>query len=111
MVTAQSVKELREMTGAGMMTAKSLPKPMSISKKHFFLREKDWHPLIKNREICAKALSDHIFTWAERWRMVENNIRTDFVAQNSEIPTFVKDIAMQSRINPTYLQEKKLPDA
>ena len=58
-VTAKLVKELREMTGAGMMDCKKALTATDgdMDKAVEFLREKDWQPLRKKQEELQQKVS------------------------------------------------------
>lgn len=116
MVTAQSVKELREMTGAGMMDCKKALTETDgdIEKAIVFLREKGLASADKKsgRVAAEGAVGSYIHMGGKIGVLVEINCETDFVAQNSEFQTFVKDIAMHiAASNPTYLTREEVPDA
>ena len=84
-VTASMVKELREMTGAGMMDCK---KALSATDGDFdkaieFLRE-------KGLATAEKKDGDKVAA------IVEVNAETDFVAKNEVFRTFVKEVVEQA---------------
>lgn len=96
-VTAQSVKELREMTGAGMMDCKKalVETDGDIEKAVDVLREKGLAKAAKKAgRIAAEGLvrlayaDDH-----KTAAVVEVNSETDFVAKNEEFIQFVEDMS------------------
>ena len=98
-ITAAMVKELREMTGAGMMDCKkaltNTDGDMDAAVE--FLRENGLAKAAKKagriaaEGLVAVALSDD----AKEAAIVEVNSETDFVAKNEEFRTFVMDVAKQ----------------
>ncbi|RRD95019.1 elongation factor Ts [Clostridiales bacterium COT073_COT-073] len=96
-VTAQMVKELREMTGAGMMDCKKALTETNgdIEKAVDYLRENGMAKAAKKAgRIAAEGIS--FVTLSADWKYavaVEVNSETDFVAKNAEFKTFVEDVA------------------
>lgn len=99
-VTASMVKELREMTGAGMMDCK---KALSATDGDFdkaieFLREKGLATAEKKAgRIAAEGLvATTIKDGDQVAAIVEVNAETDFVAKNEVFRTFVKEVVEQA---------------
>ena len=99
-VTASMVKELREMTGAGMMDCK---KALSATDGDFdkaieFLREKGLAPAEKKAgRIAAEGLVATTIKDGDKVAaIVEVNAETDFVAKNEVFQTFVKEVVEQA---------------
>lgn len=96
-VTAQLVKELREMTGAGMMDCKKalVETDGNIDKAVEVLREKGLSKAAKKAgRIAAEGLVQLAFGEGNKVAAVaEVNSETDFVAKNPEFVQFVDDIA------------------
>lgn len=99
-VTASMVKELREMTGAGMMDCK---KALSATDGDFdkaieFLREKGLATAEKKAgRIAAEGLvATTIKDGDKAAAIVEVNAETDFVAKNEVFQTFVKEVVEQA---------------
>lgn len=99
-VTASMVKELREMTGAGMMDCK---KALSATDGDFdkaieFLREKGLATAEKKAgRIAAEGLvATTIKDGDKAAAIVEVNAQTDFVANNEVFQTFVKEVVEQA---------------
>ncbi len=96
-VTAALVKELREMTGAGMMDCKKalVETDGDIDKAVDVLREKGLSKAAKKSgRIAAEGLVRFAFTDdRKKGALVEVNSETDFVAKNDEFITFVEDLA------------------
>ena len=99
-VTAKMVKELREMTGAGMMDCK---KALSATDGDFdkaieFLREKGLATAEKKAgRIAAEGLVATTIKDGDKVAaIVEVNAETDFVAKNEVFQTFVKEVVEQA---------------
>ncbi|HZG15111.1 MAG TPA: translation elongation factor Ts [Candidatus Bathyarchaeia archaeon] len=94
-ISAQSVKELRERTGAGMMDCKKALEETNgdMEKAIDLLRERGIAKAAKKAgRIAAEGLTA-IATAGNKAAIVEVNCETDFVAKNPEFQTLVKDIA------------------
>ena len=99
-ITASMVKELREMTGAGMMDCK---KALSATDGDFdkaieFLREKGLATAEKKAgRIAAEGLVATTIKDGDKVAaIVEVNAETDFVAKNEVFQTFVKEVVEQA---------------
>ena len=99
-ITAAQVKELREMTGAGMMDCKKALTATEgdMDKAVEFLREKGLATAQKKASrIAAEGLCKTLV--AEDGKsavVVEVNAETDFVAKNEKFQTYVADVAAQA---------------
>ena len=99
-VTAAMVKELREMTGAGMMDCKKALSATDgdMDKAIEFLREKGLAGAQKKAgRIAAEGIVDTLV--AEDGKsavIVEVNAETDFVAKNEKFRDYVKEVAKQA---------------
>ena len=97
MITAKSVKELREMTGAGMMDCKKalVETEGNIEKAVEFLREKGLAAAAKKAGRVAAEGIVKTFVSADKKTaaMVEVNCETDFVAANEEFVGFATKVA------------------
>jgi elongation factor Ts len=99
-ITAKMVKELREMTGAGMMDCKKALTATDgdMDKAVEFLREKGLATAQKKagriaaEGIVATALSED----KTKAVAVEVNAETDFVAKNEKFQTYVAQVAAQA---------------
>ena len=97
-ITAALVKELRDMTGAGMMDAKKalVETDGNIEKAVDLLREKGLAAAAKKAGRIGV--------------LVEVNCETDFVAKTDDFQNLARDIAMQiAAVNPTYLNREEVP--
>ena len=118
-VTAAMVKELREMTGAGMMDCKKALAATDgdMDKAVEFLREKGLAGAEKKagriaaEGIVATALTDD----NKKAVVVEVNAETDFVAKNEKFRSYVADVAAQALASDAqnldaFLAEKWIKD-
>ena len=99
-VTAAMVKELREMTGAGMMDCKKALAATDgdMDKAVEFLREKGLAGATKKAgRIAAEGIVMTKVTADEKKAVVvEVNAETDFVAKNEKFQNYVSDVAEQA---------------
>ncbi len=114
MVSAQTVKELRERTGSGMMDCKKALSESNgdIEKAIEYLREKGLAAAAKKSgRIAAEGLVEaYIHGNGRIGVLVEVNSETDFVAKNEDFKNFVKDVAMQiAAANPQYVRREEVP--
>ncbi len=97
-VTAAMVKELREMTGAGMMDCKKALTAVDgdMDKAVEFLREKGLAAAAKKAgRIAAEGLVKTIVD-GKKAVVVEVNSETDFVAKNADFQAYVAQVAAQA---------------
>jgi len=93
-ITAEMVKNLREMTGAGMMDCKKalVETNGDMDKAVDYLREKGISKAAKKADrIAAEGLSN-IFVEGNKAVVLEVNSETDFVAKNAEFQELVEKI-------------------
>lgn len=114
-VTAKLVKELRDMTGVGMMDAKRALVEVegSIEKAVDLLREKGMAKAAKkNDRIAAEGLAS-VAVKGNVASIVEINSETDFVSKNEKFQELVKEIAeLVAEHKPADLEAAmKLPTA
>ena len=99
-VTAKMVKDLREMTGAGMMDCKKALAATDgdMDKAVEFLREKGLAGAEKKAgRIAAEGIVDTAMTADEKKAViVEVNAETDFVAKNAKFQAYVAQVAAQA---------------
>lgn len=114
-ITADSVKELREQTGAGLMDCKKALTEAggSIEKAVDILRQKGLAMAAKkaSREASEGVIGSYIHM-DKIGVLVEVNCETDFVAKTDDFRRLVKDIAMHiAASNPFYLKRDDIqPD-
>ena len=116
MITAEMVKELRTLTGAGMMDCKKALVETGGDKEKAInlLREKGLASAAKRAgRIAAQGVVDsYIHMGGKVGVLVEVNCETDFVARNEEFKDFVRDICLQvAATNPLYLSRENVPAA
>ena len=114
MITAEQVRELRELTGAGMMECKRVLEETNGDKEKAteLLRERGVVKAAKKAgRIAAEGLVEsYIHGDGRIGVLVEVNIETDFAAKNPEFREFVKDIAMQiAATKPEYVKREEGP--
>ncbi|NLB42720.1 MAG: translation elongation factor Ts [Clostridiales bacterium] len=115
MISASKVKELRELTGVGMMDCKRALQETNgdIEKAVELLREKGLSAAAKKAgRIAAEGIVEsYIHMGGKIGVMVEVNCETDFVAKTTEFKSFVRDIAMHvAASNPQYLSKDEIPE-
>ncbi len=113
-ITAALVKELRDMTGAGMMDAKKalVETDGNIDKAVDLLREKGLAAAAKKagRIAAEGVVQSYIHAGGRIGVLVEVNCETDFVAKTDDFQNLARDIAMQiAAVNPTYLNREEVP--
>lgn len=113
-ITAQMVKELREMTGSPMMDCKKALTATDgdmeaavkwLRKQGIASAEK------KSGRITAEGIVDsYIHGEGRIGVLIEVNIETDFAAKNTDFRKLVKDLAMQiAAMSPKYVRREEVP--
>jgi elongation factor Ts len=110
-INAQIVKELREITGAGMMDCKRALQETEgdMEKAINSLREKGLAAAAKKAgRIAAEGIVDsYIHMGGKVGVLVEVNCETDFVAKTDEFKELVHDIALQIAASaPEYIKRE-----
>jgi elongation factor Ts len=110
-VSASSVKELREKTGAGFMDCKKALAESSgdIEKAIDYLRKKGVAAAAKkaSRAVCDGAVGAYVHPGGKIGVLLEINCETDFVARNAEFQALLKDVAMQiAAANPRFVRRE-----
>ncbi|MGF0040452.1 translation elongation factor Ts [Peptoniphilaceae bacterium SGI.131] len=112
-ISASQVKELREISGAGMMDCKKALEATdgNMEKAIEYLREQGLAKTAKKAgRITAEGLVDSYIHGGRIGAIVEVNSETDFVAKNEEFKSFVKDICMQvAASSPKYVSREDVP--
>ena len=112
-ISAAMVKELREMTGAGMMDCKKALTETNgdFDKAVDFLREKGLAGAQKKSgRIATEGIVESYIHGGRIGVLIEVNSETDFVAKNEEFKSFVKDMAMQvAASKPRYVTKEEVP--
>lgn len=112
-ISAESVKKLREKTGAGMMECK---KALTESGGDFekaidLLRQKGLATALKKSgRTASEGLIDSYIHMGKLGTIVEINCETDFVARTDDFRELVKDVAMHiTAANPLYVTREDVP--
>ena len=117
-VTAQMVKDLREMTGAGPLDCKKALEQTGgdLQKAADFLREKG---IAKAKKKLGKGrtMNEGVIEVYQHFNkrmgvIVEVNCETDFVANTDQFQTFARDVALHiSSMKPLYIKREDVPQA
>ena len=115
MVTTALVKELRELTGAGIMDCKRalVESNGDIKKASDFLKQQG---LAKAEKKLGRAANQglievYVHAGGRIAAMVELNCETDFVARTPDFKAIARDVAMQvAAMNPTYVSAEDVPE-
>ncbi len=93
-ITASQVKQLREMTGAGMLDCKKALEETNadIDKAIDYLREKGISKAAKKAERIAAEGLTNIFIEGNKAVILEINSETDFVAKNDEFRNLLEKV-------------------
>ena len=114
MISAKTVAELREKTGAGMMSCKEALEAANgdMEKAVEYLRKKGMASAQKRAAKTVKSGVVYAYLHMEGTvgAMVEVNCETDFVAKTDDFKELAKDIAMQvAAMNPLYVKREDVP--
>ncbi len=114
-ITTEQIKELREMTGAGILDCrKALESANGDMKKAVdFLREKGLATAAKRSERNASEGVLELYTHGggRVGVMVEVNCETDFVGRSEAFRNFAHEVALQiAAAAPLYVSEKEIPE-
>ncbi|OQB14566.1 MAG: Elongation factor Ts [Firmicutes bacterium ADurb.Bin193] len=108
MITAASVKELREITGCGMMDCKKALTEANgdMEKAIVILREKGLASAAKKAGRVASEGLVNVSVEGNIGVVVEINSETDFVAKNADFKAFVDNVTKQIiSVNPANVEE------
>ena len=114
-VSAATVKQLREKTGAGMMDCKKALQEANgdVERATALLREKGI--AVAQKRAGKAAANGVVATYVHGGKlgvMVEVNSETDFVANTDEFRQFAKECAMQiAAMKPEYVAPEDVPEA
>lgn len=113
-VTTEQIKELRELTGAGVMDCRDALQKSNgdFEKAVEFLREKGLAKAAKRaeRQATEGVLDLYSHGNGRVGVMVEVNCETDFVARSEEFRTFAHEIALQIAAGtPRYIRPEDIP--
>lgn len=113
-VDSKLVKELREMTGAGILDCKNALEASEgdISKAVDYLRKRNQATAVKkmNREAKDGKVGVYMHGEGRIGVIVEVNSETDFVARSDAFQAFVKEMCLQiTSMNPKYMRPEDIP--
>jgi elongation factor Ts len=115
-ITAETVKALRELSGAGVMECKRALEETDgdIEKAAAILKERGQAAAQKRagREANEGQIGHYIHTGAKIGVLIEVNCETDFVARTDEFQKLVRDLAIQvAGLRPLYPTVESIPAA
>ena len=113
-ITADAVKQLREITGAGFMDCKRALTEADgdIDKAVALLRERGLASAARKagRDAREGLVSSYIHTGGRVGVLIEVNCETDFVARTDEFQRLVRDLAVQvAGLAPRYVDAEQIP--
>src|SRR6185503_19117096 len=113
-ISAQSVKELREKTGVGMMDCKKALTEANgdMEQAIVLLRKKGLASAQKKSgRVAAEGMIGHyIHMGGKIGVLVEVNCETDFAGRSDDFQTLVKDLAMHiAAASPKYVRREDVP--
>jgi elongation factor Ts len=113
-ITAESVKQLREVSGAGVMECKRALEETDgdIEKATAILRERGMASAAKRagREAKDGLISSYIHPGSRIGVLIEVNCETDFVARTDEFQKLVRSLAVQvAGLRPLYTTIDAIP--
>ncbi len=114
-ISTAQIKELRDMTGAGIMDSKRALEDADGDMKAAAaaLMEKGLASAAKRagREAAEGVIESYIHTGSRVGSLVELNCETDFVARTEEFKALARDLAMQvAAMNPKYVDRESVPE-
>ena len=115
-ITAENVKALRELSGAGVMDCKRALEESDgdLEKASALLRERGQAAAAKRagREGREGLVGSYIHTGGRIGVLIEVNCETDFVARTDQFQKLVRDLAMQvAGLRPIYPTIESIPAA
>ena len=113
-VNMESIKQLRSMTGAGMMDVKGalVETDGDLEKAAKLLRERGIAKAAKKSDRAASEgfVGSYVHHNGKIATLVELNCETDFVARNEQFQDLAKNLAIHIAMNnPTYVSRDQVP--
>ena len=113
-ITAETVKALREQSGAGVMECKRALEETGgdLEKAAGILKERGQAAAAKRagREANEGQIASYIHTGGKIGVLIEVNCETDFVARTDEFQRLVRDLAIQvAGLRPTWTTIEAIP--
>ena len=114
-ITAETVKQLRDKTGVGMMECKTALKETGgdMDKAVTYLRERGLASAFKRAHRVAGEgiVASYIHAGGNLGVLVEVNVETDFVAKTDEFQNLARDLAMHvAASNPQFVKREDVPE-
>ena len=114
-VTTEQIKNLRDMTGAGIMDAKMAleSSDSNIEKAKQLLFEKGLAKAQKRagREANDGMVSSYVHSGGKSGALIQLSCETDFVAHTDEFVQLARDLAMQiTAMKPRYVSSETVPE-
>ena len=114
-IQTETIKELREQSGAGIMECRNalIAAEGSIEKAIDILKEQSLVKVEKkkNRIAAQGIIESYIHTGGQIGAMVELNCETDFVARTPEFKELAHNIAMQiAAMSPECVAAENIPE-
>jgi elongation factor Ts len=115
-INAQTVKQLRDRTGAGMMECKSalVEAKGDVAEAEIVLRKRGIASAQKKSARTTKqgVITSYIHPGAQLGVLVEVNCESDFVARTDDFQTLVHDLAMQiAAADPQFIRKEDVTPA
>jgi elongation factor Ts len=113
-ITAETVKALRDLSGAGVMDCKRALEETGgdLDKAAAILKERGVAAAAKRADRAAKdgLISSYIHPGSRIGVLIEVNCETDFVARTDEFQKLVRDLAIQvAGLRPLYTTIESIP--
>jgi elongation factor Ts len=113
-ISTESIKQLRESTGAGMLDCKKALEQANgdVNKAADWLREKGLAAAAKRADRKASEGTVELYSHGNGrvGVMVEVNCETDFVARSEGFRTFAHELALQiAASSPLYISDENIP--
>ncbi|TFG45816.1 MAG: elongation factor Ts [Dehalococcoidia bacterium] len=114
-ISAETIKELREKCGAGVMDCRNalIEAEGDVNKAFDSLQVKGFQKAAKKADrVTGQGLIEaYIHTGGRVGSIIELNCETDFVARTDEVKRLAHDVAMQvAAMCPIYLSETDRPE-
>jgi elongation factor Ts len=114
-ISAQTVKELRERTGAGVMDCRKalIAAEGNLARAEAILKEKGMRgPKDPTRETRQGLIESYKHAGGQLGALVELNCETDFVARTDDFRQLAYEIALHvAAANPLYSERNAIPEA
>ncbi len=113
-ISAALVKQLRDMTGAGMMECKAALQEANgnVEDANTILRKRGLAQAAKKsgRSTSEGLIGSYIHLGGKIGVLVELNCESDFVARTEDFQNLLKEVALQvAALNPQYVRREDVP--